>query len=396
MHVKKQVTAALWVGALMLSGCAAPSPVAPSLTPGASSPTAADPSPTLPSPASSPSFTPRTATINVSGDLLWHNTLWRSAELDAKSGRFDFAPQLAALRDYVSAADLGICHSEVPVAAEGGPYRNYPTFAVPPEVTTGIAATGWDLCTTASNHSVDAGWVGLVRTIEAHRKAGVLTSGTFETAEAAATPVIYTTHAGVRIAVISQTFGLNGLSRPTGKDWSVNLIDADAAIAQAKAAKKAGADIVAVHLHAGDEYSSKVTAQQRAFAEAVTASPDVDFMFGQHAHVVQPVDKVNGKWVFYGLGNLIAASGPAQPYTYDGLLAQVTFTERPDGSFVASAAEYAPTMITKYANGRPARVLLISDALKAGSGDASALRASEARTRKTVNALGVEGLTERG
>lgn len=363
-----------------------PIPTASSFPP-ATSPT--------PSPSPSPVFVPRSATINVSGDLLWHNTLWRSAQLDATSGEFDFAPQLAALRDYVSSADLGICHSEVPVAPVGGPYSNYPLFSVPPEVTAGIAATGWDLCTTASNHSVDAGWAGLVRTIEAHRGVGVLTSGTFETAEAAATPVIHTTDDGVRIAVISQTYSLNGLSRPKGKEWSVNLIDADEAIAQARAAKEAGADIVGVHLHAGDEYSSKVNSQQRTFAEAVTASPDVDFMFGQHAHVVQPVDKVNGKWVFYGLGNLIAASGPAKPYTYDGFLAQITFTEREDGSFEATAAEYAPTMITKLSGGRPARVLLIGDALATGTGDADALRKSADRTRATVNALGVEGLTER-
>lgn len=364
-----------------------PSP-SPSASPPVESPTAE------PSPTESP-FVARTATINVSGDLLWHNTLWKSAQLDGKGGRMDFAPQLASLKAYVSAADLGICHSEVPFAAKGGPYSNYPMFKIPQEAAAGIAATGWDLCTTASNHSMDAGWDGLVRTLDVHKANGIVTSGTFATEAEAATPVIFTTAGGVKVAVISQTFGLNGLPLPKGRPWAVNLLNADATIAMAKKAKAAGADIVAVHMHAGVEYSRKLDQQQTTFAKAVTAAPEVNFVFGQHAHVVQPIDKLNDKWVFFGMGNLIAASSPSQPYTYDGYMGEITFTEQPDHSFAATKAEFAPTMITKLGGGRPARVFLIPDELKKSPSNAKAMRESAARTRATVRSLGVEGLTER-
>lgn len=387
-----------------LAACAVVS-VAPAAQPDAGAVTAPVPSVQvttgvpMPSPPPSASSAPsRTATVNVSGDLLWHNTLWRSAELDAaRTGaeRFDFEPQLESLRPYVSSADLAICHSEVPFAPAHGPYENYPTFAAPQEIAPALRETGWDICTTASNHSMDQGWEGLVRTVDVHRAAGLLTAGTYRTEEEAHTPVLYETDEGVTIAVVSQTFGLNGLSEPEGREWAVDLLDADEAIVDAAKARQAGADIVAVHMHAGDEYSSDVNAQQRAFAEAVTASPDVDLVFGQHAHVPQPIDKVNDTWVIYGAGNLIAASGPGEPRTYDGYVAQVTFTEQPDGSFEASAAEFAPTRITKLAGGRPARVLLIADELAAGSPLADELEASAARTRATVLSLGVEGLTER-
>lgn len=347
-----------------------------------------------------PVFTPRMVSINVSGDLLWHNTLWSSAEIDARhSGapRFDFEPQLASLRDYVTSADLAICHSEVPFAPLGGPYRNYPLFAAPQEIAPAIRATGWDLCTTASNHTMDQGWDGLVRTIEVHQAAGLLTAGSFATAEAASTPVIYTTGDSVRIAVISQTYGLNGLSKAKDKPWSVELLDAEVAIAQARVAKEAGADIVAVHMHAGDEYSHQINQQQRAFAEAVTASPEVDLVFGQHAHVVQPIGKVNGTWVIYGAGNLIAASGPPKPATDDGYMAQVTFTEQEAGGFSATAAEFAPTWITPLSAGSPARVYLIADELAKGTSLTTQMEQSAERTRKVVYSLGAEadGLTER-
>jgi poly-gamma-glutamate synthesis protein (capsule biosynthesis protein) len=76
-------------------------------------------------------------------------------------------------------------------------------------------------------------------------------------------------------------------------------------------------------------------------------------------------------------------------------MAEVSFEEQQDGRFVATAAEFAPTMITKMSGGAPARVYLIPDELRAGSKRASAMKASAARTRKTVRSLGVEGLTER-
>ena len=379
---------------------AAPSPPSRATRPGPAQPPSepAPPPPPLPTAPPTP-FVPRTATINVSGDLLWHNSLWTSAARDARftgEAEFDFAPQLASLEPYVSAADLAICHSEVPFAPAGGPYQNYPLFAAPQEAALGIRATGWDLCTTASNHTMDQGWEGLVRTVQVHRDAGILTAGSFATQEEAETPVIFTTDGGVRIAVISQTYGLNGLRKVQGREWSVQLLDADVAVAQARAAKAAGADIVAVHMHAGDEYSHEVNAQQAAFAEAVTAAPEVDLVFGQHAHVVQPITKVNGKWVVYGAGNLIAASGPAKPYTYDGYLAQFTFTEQEEGGFTATAAEYTPTFITPLRGGQPARVHLIPDALAAGTPLAEEMQRSAERTRTVVYSLGAEGLTERG
>lgn len=352
------------------------------------------PSPEVEEPTVAPPA-PRSVSINYSGDLLWHNTLWTAAEQDAKAAGttgMDFYPQLSALTDYVSAADVAICHSEVPFAPVGGPYKNYPMFEAPPAIAPALAAVGWDVCTTASNHSLDAGFSGLERTIAMHEAAGILTAGTFTTAEARNVPVVFTTEEGVRVAVVSSTYGTNGIPLPKDKPWSVSLMDIDDILAQAQRAK-AVADIVVVHMHAGDEYVSAPNQQQKAFAEAMTASPDVDLLVGQHAHVVQPITMVNGKWVAYGAGNLIAQSGPAKPRSYDGYLATFTFTEK-DDAFVATAAEFAPTFITAQRSGSPARVFVISEALAAGTGDASALAASAERTRKTVVSLGAEGLTE--
>lgn len=259
---------------------------------------------------------------------------------------------------------------------------------------TAIVKVGWDLCTTASNHALDAGFEGLERTLHTYDEAGILTAGTYATKEDSDTPVIITTDNGVKIAVVSMTYGTNGIQVPKDQPWSVSLLDVKDALAQARRAKRVGADIVVVHMHAGTEYSSEPNAEQTEFAEAMTASDDVDLVIGQHAHVVQPITKVHGKWVAYGAGNLIAQSGPGKPRTYDGYLATFEFLEQQDGSFASTTAEFAPTFITKYGTRNPARVYIISDALKDGVGDATSLKASAERTRRTVTALDPDGLNE--
>jgi poly-gamma-glutamate synthesis protein (capsule biosynthesis protein) len=283
----------------------------------------------------------RTATLVMGGDLLWHNTVWESAREDGH-GRLDFDPMFAGIRSLVEGADLALCHEEVPFARPGQPPQNYPLFAAPPEAAAWIGAFGFDGCTTASNHSLDQGFAGLVNTATLLARAGVAHIGTFRSRAERRRPVILTTAAGVRIGVVAGTFGTNGIPLPAGREWSVSLWDAPNLLAQAHAARAAGADIVVVHLHGGDEYRHTPNAAQTALVERLTRSPDVDLVLGDHAHVVQPITRVHGTWVAYGMGNLVAQQDPARTDTYQGLLVRFTFTERRSGRFAVTRAAYAP------------------------------------------------------
>jgi poly-gamma-glutamate synthesis protein (capsule biosynthesis protein) len=283
----------------------------------------------------------RTATLVMGGDLLWHNTVWASAAEDGH-GAYDFDPMFAGVRSLVVGADVALCHEEVPFAAPGRPPQNYPLFAAPPEAAAWIGSFGFDGCTTASNHSLDQGYDGLVRTADLLERAGVAHIGTFRTAAERRRPVLLTTRDGVRIGVVAGTFDTNGIPLPAGHAWSMSLWDAPNLLAQAHAARLAGADIVVVHLHGGDEYSHQPNAAQTALVERLTRSPDVDLVLGDHAHVVQPITRVHGTWVVYGMGNLVAQQDPGRPDTYDGILVRFTFTERRSGRFAVTRAAYAP------------------------------------------------------
>jgi hypothetical protein len=292
----------------------------------------------------------RSATLVMGGDLLWHNTVWASAAEDAehttgrtgRGKRYDFDPMFAGVRSLVTSADVALCHEEVPFAAPGQPLQNFPVFAAPPEAAAWIGAFGFEGCTTASNHSLDQGFEGLVRTADLLDRAGVAHIGTFRSVAERRRPVILRTAGGVRIGVVAGTFGTNGFPLPAGREWSVSLWDASNLLAQAHAARAAGADVVIVHLHGGDEYNHQPNATQTALVERLTRSPDVDLVLGDHAHVVQPITRVHGKWVVYGMGNMVAQQDPARADTYQGILARFTFTERRSGRFAVTRAAYAP------------------------------------------------------
>lgn len=352
-HVKKLVALAA-VLVLAATGCTEPSAVVgeavvepPTLIPAGESTSPAEPA-------------PRTVSLVMGGDLLWHNTVWYSAAEDHRTtgsgDHYDWDSMFAALKPTIEGADLAICHNEVPFAGVGEPPESYPVFAAPRSIAPWIASMGWDACTTASNHSWDKGFDGVVTTADLLERNGIAHIGTFRTPRERAKPVLLTTDAGVTVGVVAGTYGLNGFVMPDDQAFAVSMGDADNLLAQARGAREAGADIVVVHVHWGSEYVHEPNAEQLALAEQLTASPDVDLVLGEHAHVVQPITKVNGKWVVYGMGNQIAQNESTRVATYEGITVDFTFTERPDGMFRVSRAAYLPTQWNHYSPGHPIRI----------------------------------------
>ena len=361
---------------IMLSGCLTDespggSATSPSPNTTLNNPTPS-PTPSNPSTARPPSNPRRgSVTVVLNGDLLWHNTLWYGAKEDAQrrgKGGYDFAPLLAGMKPVIASADLAICHEEVPLARPGGPYQNYPLFAAPPQVVRAISATGYDVCTTASNHSVDQGFAGLKRTLDDLDRAKIAHAGTARTKAESERPTIFTTRQGIKVGIVAATSSLNGLPMPKGKPWAVHRASAADLLRQARRARAAGADIVIAAVHVGTEYSTSEDGQQVALARALTASPDVDLVYMHHTHVVQPWTKVNKKWVLYGVGNTVAQHASNMPQGHEGATGRFTFTRIGDGRFTVSKAEYIPTLVTRYQPGRPARLYQVSTALKTAEG----------------------------
>ncbi|HEY9483115.1 MAG TPA: CapA family protein [Micromonosporaceae bacterium] len=347
-----------------------------------------------PSTAPGAPASPRQFTVLGAGDILLHSPLWKVARADAKAAHktgYYFDSMFASAKPDIAGADLAICHMETPYGKPGGPFTGYPIFEVPPSIATTIHDVGYDSCSTASNHSLDGGEAGIDRTLDALDAAGVKHTGTARSAAEAATPDLLQAN-GVTVAQLSYAFGFNGLRRPADKPWLANLISVPKILADARRAKEAGASVVIVSLHFGTEYQHTPNAQQTSVARALLASPDVDLILGCHVHVVQPFQKINGKWVAYGMGNQISAQSFSKP-TMDGVMPRFTFTETSPGTFTVTKAEAIPTL--DYLSGT-ARLIDLPAAMAARPSSArmAQYKASWARTSKVVDSMGAgrEGL----
>ena len=341
----------------------------------------------------SPSPTPQLRTISIvsSGDILLHERLWAQAKADGTNENWDFFPQLADLEPVISSADLALCHLETPLAKLNVGYQGYPTFNAPPQITDAIIKLGFDMCGTASNHSLDQGFSGLIRTIEILDAAGIPYTGTAVSQADASEPLIMnvqTANGFVKVGILSYTYGFNGFERDSDKAWSANLIDADAIIAEAKLARSQGAELIVAKMHWGNEYTNKANEFQTSIAQALAESGQIDLIDGSHSHSVQPITQINGTLVAYSHGNFVAAHREPTTIKSEGLVTRWEFVEDSAGKFSLSCVKDTPTLIR---DDRPVRVIDVNKALATGKyyGETKKrLEAAKSRSDKTVRSLG--------
>lgn len=301
----------------------------------------------------------RTFSLAATGDVLTEGTVVAAAASYAIPGaRYDFGPVFAPIAPILQAADLAICHMEIPI---GGPsdrpgiYGPSPyggnLLLAPYEVAAGLRATGFDRCSTSSNHSIDLGVGGIDSTLDALDASGVTHVGTARTPVEAGVSTFVVN--GVRVAHLAYTTSLN--TNPTDAFRLNYAHSPEQVAADVAAARRLGAEVVIVSVHVGTELLPAPTSGDRAFITALTSLADVDLVIEHGPHVVQPVEQVNGTWVYWSVGNFVSGMGWAQigryadPRTADGLIATARFIETTPGSFTVDPT---PVLICDEHNSR--------------------------------------------
>lgn len=289
--------------------------------------------------------------LGFTGDTLMHSPLWDQARRNAAAGGregYDFTPMMRGLLPVLGGTDLAICHLETPIAPLGEPYSTAPLYGAPAEIVEALVASGHRRCSTASNHTLDRGVTGIARTIEVLESWGITQHGMART-PAEIEPSVLEVN-GVRLAHMSYTFSYNGLRTPADEPWRSALIDPARIVADAARARELGAEVVIVSMHWGAEGSHQITSLQRSQAEQITASGLVDLIVGHHAHVVQPIELVNGVPVAFGLGNIISnlrEFGDWPAATQDAAVLVTDLRLDPDGTVVVERIVIHPTWVDR-------------------------------------------------
>ena len=288
-----------------------------------------------------------TFTIAVTGDIMCHNTQYQDA-YNASTGEYDFSYVFDDVKRYIQTADIAVGNLETTFAGSEVGYSGYPTFNAPEALAYNLKNIGFDVLTTANNHSLDKSYKGIEGTIKYLDDADIAHTGTF-TSEESQNTILYKYVKGVKIAFLAYTYGTNGIPIPSGKDYCINLIDKDLIKQHLALAKEGNPDLICVSMHWGEEYHTSPTKEQEDLADFLFEN-GVDIILGNHSHVLEPMEKrqvtlEDGTekecFVIYSLGNFI--SGQVKELTRDTAILNLTITKKGDsGKITIDKADYTP------------------------------------------------------
>ena len=246
--------------------------------------------------------------IKAGGDLMAHMDQVDYAR-NYGNGKYDFSNQFEYVKDFLKDSDLTIGNFETSVSKTREP-SGYPQFTTPKEYIRDIKNAGFDMLSTANNHSVDSFEEGIFDTIDAMDEYKVAHTGTRKPGE---DRFIYRNVKGLKVAFMSYTYGVNGLDSLVTENKPedvINYLEPEKIKADIKEAKKNKADLIIVYPHWGVEYQSYPTDEQIKLGRDMI-DWGADLVIGNHPHVTQPAERYKTKegkegYIAYSCGNFIA------------------------------------------------------------------------------------------
>ena len=254
------------------------------------------------------------------GDCLIHGAIYE----DAREGNtYNFYKMLDVIKPTISSYDLAYYNQESILGGTKLGLQTYPRFNSPQEVGDAFLDMGFNIVTFANNHTLDMGEKGILSSLsywDTKKSQGIMTAGSYRSFDERDTDIIMEKN-GIKYTILSYTTTTNGLSRPKGKEYLVNVYNPEQVKKDIERLRNK-VDLLMVAMHWGEEYTHEPIQEQKEIAKYLS-SLGVDIIIGSHPHVIQPIDFIGKTMVIYSLGNFIASQqGNVAKHT--GLMASVT------------------------------------------------------------------------
>lgn len=239
-------------------------------------------------------------TLLFTGDVLFANT-FSNCYGSGGIGSVVSEDMLDVMRD----ADITMVNQEFPFSNRGTPMEDKQfTFRADPAYVEALTEMGVDIVSLANNHILDYGTDALSDTFATLDEEGILYAGAGDSLERAKEVQL--------IERNGKTFGFLAASRVipvTG--WNVEnrtpgvLATYDEArLVEAIREARDQCDVLVVFVHWGVEHKSSPEEYQRYLAQQYVDA-GADLVIGAHTHCLQGIEYIDGKPVFYSLGNFI-------------------------------------------------------------------------------------------
>lgn len=240
----------------------------------------------------------RPTTILLTGDVMLGRSVM-SKSLKNQNPNYPFEKVAEKLKK----ADLVLINLENPIV-ENCPYVDSGfKFCADPKMLTGLTYSGVDVANIANNHTYNYGKDGFEQTKKYLNDIGVS----------------YVGDSNLVIKEVGGTkFGFLGFDYVTNKPKTSDFDQ----IRESKIL----VDVLIVAVHWGIEYKDVPSVSQEQIAKDLVAS-GADVIAGTHPHWEQTFETVNGKPVYYSLGNFIFDQMWSEP-TKRGMVAELTYKDK--------------------------------------------------------------------
>ncbi|HZJ58036.1 MAG TPA: CapA family protein [Clostridia bacterium] len=342
--------------------------------------------------------------ISVVGDIMVHNHQLKAAR--EPDGSYDFTGVFEDISPYLKEADIAMGNLETTISTDEIGYTAYPRFRSPKSLVTALKGAGFDILTTANNHSLDGVEFGVEHTLDVLDEHGIPHTGTARSPEER-DRILIVEENDIRVAILAYTYGTNGMEGSVNKDkltYMVNYLKDTSKIEDdIQRAKDEGAEFIVVCAHWGNEYVRTPNEAQKQMADKLF-DMGADVIFGSHAHVIQPMERRDittpqgeekETFVIYSLGNIV--SNQRDRYRDSGLILNLEIIKDYDNETIGlGEIDYIPTWVYRFTknNRLHYRILPVRDFLEADFGAADNKRIKEV-WKETTEHLDTEGIRVR-
>lgn len=230
--------------------------------------------------------------IVFTGDVLLDRGVAPTIEKIGVEALFD------GVRDVFDNADEVVINLECPLANKETPVHKKYIFRADTSCASQLRRAGVTIANMANNHTVDHGMAGLESTAEALQNAGILMVGY------GSTPLepLVLRKKGIDVALFAScTLPIENWIYGKGVSQA-SISDLCTAIREYRD-NNPKAKIITI-LHWGVEMQTSPNPQQKIDAQRLIMA-GADAIIGHHPHVVQPTKTINGRTVWFSLGNFV-------------------------------------------------------------------------------------------
>lgn len=258
--------------------------------------------------------------ISYVGDLILLKDQVLTAH-NIERDKYDFDHMFEHVKPYFAEADLTVGVFEGPTAGGKTGYSSsnygdgFPVYLnFPDDFAQTVKDAGINLVTTATNHLLDKGKAGAMRTLDVLDEVGLMHTGSYRTQEEKDKLLVVEVK-GIKIAVLSYLSSVNHYKATkiveempfiTSIVPSITNVYHDRLFAEIEAdfqkAKESGADLIMVMVHMGTQFIHQTNQFQKRW-NRIFADLGADIILGDHSHAVQPIEYIGNTVVVNSPGN---------------------------------------------------------------------------------------------